>query len=166
MVAPLREEITRERMPAAVLHLAGAGDAAPVRGGEGDSEPRASRRRALELRGGGCGVHRRRRKTRWRRSLERGRGWRRTGGGGALRRAGRRGGCGSAAGRGRRWQAVRPAVAAGAERVLEYGGSACLLLPLRWAVVLLRLKPFFPSSLTHVATEAVGNRPGSRSPVI
>jgi hypothetical protein len=108
MVAPLREEITRERMPAAVLHLAGVGDAAPVRGGEGDSEPRASRRRALELRGGGCGVRRRRRKTRWRWSLERGRGRQRTGGGGALRRAGRRGGCGSAAGGGgrrfgRRW---------------------------------------------------------------
>jgi hypothetical protein len=46
------------------------------------------------------------------------------------------GGCGGGASSGVwRWrQAVRPAVAARAERVLEYGGGASLLLPLRWAV--------------------------------
>jgi hypothetical protein len=64
--------------------------------------------RALGL--GGGRVHRRRRWT----SLPGLEGWpgrRRTGGGGGSMRAGRRGG------RGRRWQAVRPAVAAGVERV-------------------------------------------------
>jgi hypothetical protein len=36
------------------MHLAGAGEASAGRGGEGDGEPGASRRRGLELRGGGA----------------------------------------------------------------------------------------------------------------
>jgi hypothetical protein len=50
--------------PVSAIHLAGAGDAAAGRGGEGDGEPGASHRRAIELRGGG-GVRRSRRRKRW-----------------------------------------------------------------------------------------------------
>jgi hypothetical protein len=111
------------------VKLVGAGNAAAGRDREGDDEPKASLWRAIKLRGGGVGCTGTGRlekkkvmaELRWKVGGQ----WR-IDGEGAPSRTGRRGGRESAAGRGRRWQAVRPVVDAGAEWILSAVAVALL----------------------------------------